>query len=244
MNHSSDSGPSRAPHAEGVQQVAREQGIFEMLYIPAIAGGIATTVRHFFKNVFSKDNYISTIQYPDQKVVYPPRFRGMHRLVQREDGKPRCVACFMCQTACPARCIHIEAGETDDKRIEKFPVVFRIDELRCVVCGLCVEACPCDAIRMDTGTHAKPVEHRVDAILGRFDLMNLTKTTSKAHQGGLGGDWREEQPSSRETMQANKPDLTPVSPMHVSRPQADVIPPDERPARGVAAAAAGGNGDQ
>ena len=118
-----------APLGGGVKPVWREHGFVEKLYVPAIASGLAVTFRHFFKNVFSKEKYIQTVQYPDVKLEYPQRFRGMHRLVPREDGKPRCVACFMCQTACPARCIHIEAGETTDTKIEKFPVVFRIDEL-------------------------------------------------------------------------------------------------------------------
>jgi NADH-quinone oxidoreductase subunit I len=136
--------------------------------------GLAATVRHFFKNVFGgKDKYTPTVQYPDQKVSYPVRFRGTHRLVPREDGTPRCVACFMCQTACPARCIHIVGGETSDLSIEKFPVVFEIDELRCVVCGLCVEACPCDAIRMDTGIHPEPVYTREDADFGKADLLSF-----------------------------------------------------------------------
>ena len=157
-----------------VKQVARDQGLFERLYIPAIAGGLATTIRHFVKNVFTrKGRYIQTIEYPDKKVEYPPRFRGMHRLVQREDGSPRCVACFMCQTACPAHCIHIEAGEKDDSNIEKYPVVFQIDELRCVVCGLCVDACPCDAIRMDTGVHPRPVHTREEAVFGVADLVKI-----------------------------------------------------------------------
>lgn len=166
---------SRESDQGGVKDVSREFGVFERLYLPAIAGGMKTTIRHFFKNVFAskKNKYISTIQYPEEKAEYPARFRGMHRLVQREDGKPRCVACFMCQTACPARCIHIEAGETDDTNIEKFPIVFDIDELRCVVCGLCVEACPCDAIRMDTGIHPKPVYTREEGMFGKNDLLSI-----------------------------------------------------------------------
>lgn len=157
-----------------VKNVARQIDFVDKMYLPAIAVGLGVTIRHFFKNVLGgKEKYISTVQYPDVKLVYPPRFRGMHRLVPRADGKPRCVACFMCQTACPARCIHIEAGETSDTSIEKFPLVFKIDELRCVVCGLCVEACPCDAIRMDTGFHPPPVRNRADADVGRNDLLAI-----------------------------------------------------------------------
>ena len=132
---------------------------------------MAVLGKHFFKNLFGfRDpayeimdhkgpgvNMVSTINYPEERKPYPPGYRGMHRLVPRMDGRPRCVACYMCATACPAQCIYIEAGEYEDQAIEKYPVRFEIDELRCIVCGFCVEACPKDAIRMDTGTHAPAV---------------------------------------------------------------------------------------
>lgn len=159
----------------GIKKVSRAMDASDRVFVPAIATGLGRTVKHFVKNVFGskKAKYTQTIQYPDVKVEYPQRFRGMHRLVPREDGTPRCVACYMCQTACPARCIRIVAGETDDERIEKYPVVFEIDELRCVVCGLCVEACPCDAIRMDSGFHPEPVYSREDADFGKANLLQI-----------------------------------------------------------------------
>ena len=79
---------------------------------------------------------------------YSERFRGRHILKTREDGTLRCVACYMCETACPADCIHIEAGEHPVLAYEKYPVTFEIDFLRCVMCGYCVDACPKDAIWM------------------------------------------------------------------------------------------------
>jgi len=105
--------------------------------------------------------------------------------VPREDGKPRCVACYMCATACPAQCIYIEAGEYDSsdpaaesRVIEKFPSVFVIDELRCIDCGLCVEACPKDAIRMDTGQHVAS-EYAREAFV--YDIPKLLKGPAVTH---------------------------------------------------------------
>ncbi len=187
----------------------------DVSYLAATAKGIGITFRHFAKNFFLPrrkvadlgkaggaplqqkwKNEIETIQYPEEKVEYPERFRGLHRLMQRDDGAVRCVACMCCPTACPAHCITIIPEETNDDGTEKRPAVFEIDELRCVVCGLCVEACPCDAIRMDTGEHAKPVYERGDAIENRESLL-ARGIKSIATQGGLGPDWREHTPAKK-----------------------------------------------
>lgn len=171
--HAASSANRPGENTVRIKPVQAEIGLREELYVPGLAEGLARTIKHFFRNILPGEKYTSTVQYPEQTVEYPVRFRGMHRLVPREDGTPRCVACFMCQTACPARCIRIVAGETDEDRVEKFPVIFEIDELRCVMCGLCVEACPCDAIRMDTAIHPKPVYNREEADFGKADLLGM-----------------------------------------------------------------------
>jgi NADH-quinone oxidoreductase subunit I len=177
-------------------------------FLAATAKGLGITIKHFARNFFlplkkAKDrakagaptdekwkNEIETVQYPEEKVTYPERFRGLHRLMLRDDGAVRCVACMCCPTVCPAHCITIVPEESDAKGIEKRPAIFEIDELRCVVCGLCVEACPCDAIRMDTGEHAKPVEDRAVAIETKESMM-ARGIRSTATQGGAGPNWRE-----------------------------------------------------
>ena len=182
--------------AVGVKVVTRPGSFSQQMYLPAIAEGMGITFRHFVKNFFGnltgqrKRTDIQTIQYPEEKKAYPARHRGLHRLMVRDDGQTRCVACMMCPTVCPAHCITIVPEESPDGKIEKRPKIFEIDELRCVVCGLCAEACPCDAIRMDTLDHAKPVYNRGAAILDREELLERG-VRSVAVQGGAGAFWRE-----------------------------------------------------
>src|SRR6188508_612129 len=109
-------------------------------FLAATFKGLGITLKHFLKNTLRgrKHNDIETVQYPEEKFVYPERFRGLHRLMKRDDGAVRCVACMCCPTVCPAHCITIVPAEMDNKGVEKRPAIFEIDELRCVVCGLCV----------------------------------------------------------------------------------------------------------
>lgn len=140
-----------------------------------ILKGLKVTFSHFIKNLlFGKRGNIVTVEYPEERIKYGPNYRGVHRLLKREDGTPRCVACYMCQTICPALCIKITATErTPGHPLEKMPAEFIIDELRCVVCGLCVEACPEDAIRMDSGIHMPPGTDRGQFILNSEILHSI-----------------------------------------------------------------------
>jgi NADH-quinone oxidoreductase subunit I len=167
------------------------------MYIPGLLHGLAITTKHFFRNLFgTRDtntqvqdrtgtSLMTTVEYPEEKPIYPEGYRGLHRLVPREDGKPRCVACYMCATICPAQCIYIEAGEYEEsdadgesRVIEKYPTQFVIDELRCIVCGLCVDACPKDAIRMDTYMHTPSEYTRQNFV---YDIPKLLKGPAVSH---------------------------------------------------------------
>ena len=175
-----------------------EMTALEKSYVTEVVKGLGITTGHFFRNTKAMlrgerpdavtdplAEGVTTLDYPEQKKVYPERFRGVHRLTLRDDGSPRCVACLCCSTACPAQCIYIEAGEyeADDgspesRVIEKYPRQFVIDELRCIVCGLCVDACPKDAIRMDTYTHT-PSEYSRQGFV--YDIPRLLKGPPASH---------------------------------------------------------------
>jgi NADH-quinone oxidoreductase subunit I len=137
-----------------VIQVNRRErmGWLERLYVPMIAVGLVVTARHFFRNlrgfVTGKRRSDFVVQYPEERVDFPDAFRGMPVLVQLENGQPRCVACGLCEFACPTDCISIVPGEIEGARIERYPEVFDIDMSRCMFCGLCEEACPEEAIVM------------------------------------------------------------------------------------------------
>ncbi len=135
----------------------REYTTVENLYIIEVVKGLAVTMGHLLTNMWEfltrkdpKERRIQTWEYPEEPRKYVERARLLHRLVKRPDGTPKCVACYMCATICPANAIEIIAEPSPDSNIEKRPLSFVIDELRCVFCGFCVEACPKDAIRMDS----------------------------------------------------------------------------------------------
>ena len=99
----------------------RRMSWWERIYLPAIAQGLWITSVHFWRNLFLHIAHrvglfvhmpaSVTIQYPDQQRQMAERLRTRHRLTRREDGTPRCVACMMCETVCPARCIYITPAE-------------------------------------------------------------------------------------------------------------------------------------
>lgn len=160
-------------------------GLTERLYLPAIAAGLSTTLKHMFTPKL-------TVQFPEEKPKLPPHYRGVHRLNRDEQGRVKCVACYMCSTACPARCIDIVAAPSPWPDREKYPETFVIDELRCIYCGMCEEACPCDAIELTTlfdltGFSREEMMFDKEKLLSVFDQTVKAGTDPvRTHRGKLG----------------------------------------------------------
>jgi len=115
----------------------------EKTYLPQILGGLRVTIRQMFAPKV-------TLQYPEERPVLPPGYRGVPTLVKDSDGRVKCVSCQLCEFVCPPKAIRILPGEipaeSSTANVEKAPQEFEIDMLRCIYCGLCEEVCPEEAI--------------------------------------------------------------------------------------------------
>lgn len=146
-----------------------EMTLAERLYLPAIAGGLAITLKHFFMKK-------PTIMYPEQKRYLGPVFRGHHILKRDQEGRERCTACGLCAVACPAEAISMVAaerkpGEEHLYREEKYAAVYEINMLRCIFCGFCEEACPKQAIYLRHDQFLPPFTGRQEVVYGKDRLV-------------------------------------------------------------------------
>lgn len=125
-----------------------------------IIKGLVETARNFFGSYTDKRR-LTTVQFPDERLVQPEATRVFPFLVYDTDDSEkglRCVACKICEVECPPKCISI-VKSTDKKpdyannyagKPQFYPEKFDIDVSVCMSCQICVEVCPFDAIKMDT----------------------------------------------------------------------------------------------
>ena len=148
------------------------------MYGTGLAKGLRLTLRHFVESYIddlrygfrkyhhSTDNFgirqgtqtkgVITVQYPDEKVAVPERFRFVPFLIVEDEdhptraGKDWCTSCGICAKVCPPQCIWIVRGnDPNTGRPVPEPEGFFIDIDICMNCGYCAEYCPFDAIKMD-----------------------------------------------------------------------------------------------
>jgi len=163
-----------------------ELNFWDRIYLPAIGKGLWLTLRHWFRRK-------KTMQYPKQRREDIPvseggqrrsNYRGLHRLNKDDQDRVVCVACFMCETACPAHCITIVGGPAPWPDREKYPISFEINELRCIYCGMCEYACPVDAIELTPiynhiGSSRRDMIYDKDKLLENYDKTKDIKPRKK-----------------------------------------------------------------
>jgi NADH-quinone oxidoreductase subunit I len=163
-------------------------GLAGKLYLPLFVQGLTTTFKHLTRSL---GGGVVTVSYPDEepKIGNPLIYRGVHRLNKDEQGRVKCVACFLCATACPAHCIDIVAAESPWPDREKYPESFVIDELRCIYCGMCEEACPVDAVELTslynlTGRSREEMMFDKEKLLSVYDATKEKEPMKSPTMGG------------------------------------------------------------
>ncbi len=140
-----------------------------------IIKGFYTTLFYFF---FEKP---VTINYPHEKGVVSPLFRGEHMLCTYDDGSERCIACKLCEKICPADAITITSMETENG--ERRTATYDIDMTKCIFCGLCEEACPVDAI-VESINYEYCKNTREELMYSKEKLLYNELTNRKSDVGG------------------------------------------------------------
>jgi NADH-quinone oxidoreductase subunit I len=170
------------------------------LYGFNILTGMAITARHFvetyiedfkywfghkerLKSFRNKPDAIGsfTVQYPEEKLKVPERFRVLPVLIYEQDnGDVRCTACGICAKVCPPQCIWIVQTKHDGKPKPKLTEFF-IDMDICMNCGFCSEFCPFDAIKMDHQFELSNYERKQSHVYNMQDLLVSTEYYSQTH---------------------------------------------------------------
>ena len=92
-----------------------------------------------------------TEQYPENRHTQhiAERHRGTLVMPADENGHNKCIACTLCEKACPNGSIKITSQmvTTAEGKKKKLLLDYQYDLGDCMFCQLCVNACPHDAIK-------------------------------------------------------------------------------------------------
>lgn len=151
--------------------------------IKELFAGLALTAKYLFKKPV-------TMNYPEERPVIPPRWRGRIVLTSDPDGEERCVGCYLCQAVCPVNCIDLQSEvRADGRRVAK---KFDINFARCIFCGFCEEACPTYAIQltpdfeMSTTARSELTYHKEDLLIsgtGKHPSYSFWQVSGVAIEG-------------------------------------------------------------
>lgn len=116
--------------------------------IGTLLTGMKVTGREFFTRKITE-------QYPENRATLEisNRFRGRLVMPTDAEGNNKCIACGLCQMACPNDTINLVSESILDEstgKKKKVLVKYEYDLGACMFCQLCVNACPHDAIEFVT----------------------------------------------------------------------------------------------
>ena len=146
--------------------------------------------KYFNQDVFEERQGLAaagayTVQYPEEKIAVPERFRFVPFLVvndydaPQDPGRDWCTSCGICAKVCPPQCIWIVRGEDPETgRPVPEPEAFYIDIDICMNCGFCAEFCPFDAIKMDHDYELASYDRTGEHV---YDKEKLSKEYSYWH---------------------------------------------------------------
>ncbi len=192
------------------------------MYGLGILKGLGVTFRHFFNTYIDDLRYagkkigmtdfevrqglksegIFTVQYPEEKLAVPERFRFVPFLVTEDLDNPDrpghdwCTSCGICAKVCPPQCIWIVRGEDPQTgRPVPEPDAFFIDIDICMNCGYCAEFCPFDAIKMDHDYELASYDRTANHIFDKdrlskpFSYWKSIAPTTAAEEAEARGGW-------------------------------------------------------
>jgi len=152
-----------------------------------IIKGMAQTAKNFAGS-FRHPKYLTTVQYPEQRIPAKENNRNLPFLVYDGDDPMkglRCVACQICEKECPPQCIYIEKDKTKKPdhvgKLQFQPLVFDIDISVCMSCQICVEVCPFDAIKMDTDFELSQTDRFAGLLLDKHQLAKANDYYLRIH---------------------------------------------------------------
>jgi NADH-quinone oxidoreductase chain I len=136
----------------------------------SLLAGMSVTIRYFFRPIV-------TVQYPREKLIMTPRYRGPIELIlDPETGTHTCIACEMCSRICPSQLITVKGLKVDKKK--KLPWEYVIEYQYCSLCGLCLDSCPTSALQWSN-------EYRMAGFTREDSVINVL--TRFQHQQRMAG---------------------------------------------------------